>query len=458
MHSGNEFLTSNAEIAYPFKEDATGLARGVPCVHGASATVPLDMFVDGCIRAHKNITDVYLKSVDAAGGTNYTFAFAYQTGATILSGTVDSSTLTGTYSVLEFSVTIGLTRVIVKMVAVTSVLKAYLAGVTSDQFQYRLPFEATVHMPFEANIYTFTLVGNGPDVGPIDGDVVFMSGYNIDQIITRLDDNSTEILLSATPGGGEGLAPCQTVTPTIYKGLMATKADKNGNLNLVTGDDCYNIIPIKDTGILMIEGQCTSCCTCDDYVNVAKAIKRIYDDNKPLTIEMLNDARDEYNNGVLYFNGTIEPIYGRVVLVVGGSTGVEYHTLGYDPIRETPAGAPNWVTITATILNNSPLPFAATDLTLTIATPAINTIRSVNIQWKGVNYQPSSSSPVAIPYTLLKGERLVVNMRVVTPFVGTSPTSWTGNLIVTGNMIPLVGPVIPLILPPPSELPNINIS
>ena len=142
MSSGTEFLTSNAQISYPFKEDATGLSRDVSVVRSASTVSPivpsLPAYGQPLVNAFATVpaatTGVYLhtvsyvSSVGAVGFVTsavFQFVFTDASATTLITGTIDTLNLdpltqytpvtmtTGVYSVRLFVDTLELTKYLI---------------------------------------------------------------------------------------------------------------------------------------------------------------------------------------------------------------------------------------------------------------------------------------------------------------------------------------------------------
>lgn len=265
---GYEYLTANQHTAFPFAEDAAGLEYAGAAAHGANATLPLDFLIDAVICVPAGVTAVYLAAITAQPG-GHQFRFADQDGATLLEyvHTPSAAAIVGT-SDETASTTIRLLK--------GASFDTHLAAiVTTDTFGTRLPFEQCVLDVRPARVETLqlyrTLTTPCPSSpSPFKGHVRLVAGYNIayDPVITDTVD-TTAIRLAAVPGAGAGRVPCDG-TASDPKPPSMIQPDGNGSVHIL-GDDCYSVYPIaEDT--LQISGDCYACCTCDQYVNVARAV------------------------------------------------------------------------------------------------------------------------------------------------------------------------------------------
>jgi len=420
MPSGTEYLTSNAHIAYPFRENATGLARTTTAVHGASATLPENFLVDSVIMVPPDVTLVYLSTIAAVAGTNYMFTFVDQDSNTILSDILDTATLDANDYYQTFTLDNAVGPVYGKFVILTSAFLSYLSGVTADSYQLRLAFEARAVNQRTPQIETFDLYTVLPDPpepdtpGSISGEALIRGGYNVNvpAAESETDSDTTDIDMSATPGGGEGLYPCVGGgSSTFTRRFMHLVPDENGNIQLTPGEeDCYFIIPHPALESYEIQGNCVACCSCEDYQNTAKGLQNLLDRSK-LILGVLNTARNtHYEVGVTRFNSLIAPRYIGVKLQVNGAGGAPY---AVDPAIRS--GSVNWGAITASIQNNGDPEVQPTSITITIASPVAAVLRQVLWEYDSTGGQftgvaGSSTFSLAGLSPLARGKRLSFNI------------------------------------------------
>jgi hypothetical protein len=116
------------------------------------------------------------------------------------------------------------------------------------------------------------------------GEVIFLEGYNMD--LTDNVDNSS-VYFVANPGAGLGYGPdCDVSTDYIYT-INNQGPDTYGNVNLASGD-CISITrpgefeepPLdgvytcsQSSNQLHIRGDCSICCSCEDFEAVYRALR-----------------------------------------------------------------------------------------------------------------------------------------------------------------------------------------
>jgi hypothetical protein len=104
-------------------------------------------------------------------------------------------------------------------------------------------------------------------VSGLSSAITLSAGYN-----AKLERNSGVIRITASPGLGEqqgqiAIAPGNTLSGAI--------PDSYGNVNIRTGDHCFNLLSSVVSGALILElnSSCAACCSCADYVAVGKLIQ-----------------------------------------------------------------------------------------------------------------------------------------------------------------------------------------
>jgi len=157
-------------------------------------------------------------------------------------------------------------------------------------------------------------------LAPSDGIVKLMAGYNIgldlqppagpppagEGIISAFEAPETAIVVSATPGLGEGRIPCTepVADNSVVRRLGGATADKAGNVS-IEADDCYRIEPsLLDPHALRLSGDCVACCSCEDYYSVLERLRTQFRSGGQL---MAVGFDDEFNTtaGTLFSPVTI---------------------------------------------------------------------------------------------------------------------------------------------------------
>lgn len=94
-----------------------------------------------------------------------------------------------------------------------------------------------------------------------------------------------------------------------YNGLSAKTNVVPGPAGevVIGSDSCYGISADLEYGVVKIEGRCTACCQCDDYVGVAEELK---DRNSRLTVlfDEVAKTADEYGEKAQEFNHSLQEV------------------------------------------------------------------------------------------------------------------------------------------------------
>jgi len=109
-----------------------------------------------------------------------------------------------------------------------------------------------------------------PTIAPVK----LEDGYNT----TIALDNAGAVGVSAAPGAGLGVYPIcpEQYTPNAPAGITPA----NNNINIV-GDGCHPTYVYTDpsdpatTKRMLVFGNCEACCSCQDYLNVLKALEKL---------------------------------------------------------------------------------------------------------------------------------------------------------------------------------------
>lgn len=144
----------------------------------------------------------------------------------------------------------------------------------------------------------------------LTGAVELLNGYNCDlrlleRVVApgRAFRNRAQLTLS--PGGGQGLYPgCEDQLPVLRR-INQVGPDPYGNF-LLAAADCYWLSRDGQAGLgggftfaqyldhgVRLNNDCLPCCSCDDFVNTYRGIRRLYDAFRELG-GRANAARDQY--------------------------------------------------------------------------------------------------------------------------------------------------------------------
>ena len=108
---------------------------------------------------------------------------------------------------------------------------------------------------------------------------------------------TNRVFVAASPGGGDGLYPGCEEQPVVIRRINQVGPDPRGNFSLSSGacywlnrggptrrvDDGYalDVNPLIANG-LQVHNDCAPCCSCDDFVNTYRGIRKLYDKFKDL--------------------------------------------------------------------------------------------------------------------------------------------------------------------------------
>jgi len=112
-----------------------------------------------------------------------------------------------------------------------------------------------------------------------------------------LESGMVGLAISAYPGLGSGVAPCQKKKPCGDKTGNLPKPI-NGNIT-IEGDDCYAVV--AEAGKLMIYGRCTPCCQCKDFEETGNRLAEQSRETKNAYDTLIKTAED-YNKAAGTFN------------------------------------------------------------------------------------------------------------------------------------------------------------
>jgi hypothetical protein len=311
---GSEFLTSNAGTAFPFCQNAAGLAYTADYME--YGRIPVQAVLDAVLIVPADITNAYLYSIEPVSG-QYEFVFEDQSHATLLTATVDIPTLTNGYGVVALDSSTCAVKLVVGQEFV-DYLQAMSSIVT---FGLNLPFEPAVVEPRASKLESVQIYST-PTVPKYaqsyTGDVMLVAGYN-----TTVDTQDDGTTITAVAGSGQGIAPVAVHMECsgLVQRMSNLVPDPAGAVRIAAGE-CYEIVPIPGLNTIRIEGNCYACCTCADYVNVATAIANLMARTDAMRLELIDihaeysDALDHYHNDHI---PTLHTLYAEAFAATGFS-------------------------------------------------------------------------------------------------------------------------------------------
>ena len=426
MFAGTEYLTSNAQIAYPFAEDASGLARTNIGTHGTSATLPISVIVDAVAFVPDVTVTLYLRSIIHVGGSVFQFTFVGGVSPIVANFDISTLDVSKTYNVVLLSD--GINPYQVKLVVRTADFTAFLAGCTADDFGTTLPFETRTLNRMRPRLESLQLYegdGTTPISSLITGRVMFVDGYNSEYAQQVVNDDTTEITLDLSPGGGLGVYPCTPGPGMVNNRFMGLVPDSAGNIIIAGGEEnCYSIIPGTT---IQIHGSCVACCSCEDYVNVTKALRNLLNHSQ-LALIKLNEGHDTYQAGVETFNTEISIRYIGPKLSAYGYGG-SHVVMPVDPKHGIPSGSTLWCTVIMELQNNTSLDIKINSVSM-VLTP-VNNIKTISWVYgdSGGQVDDIASLASAAPNPIERGKRLAIAVRAKAsnsdPLV---PTVWSATI------------------------------
>jgi hypothetical protein len=185
---------------------------------------------------------------------------------------------------------------------------------------------------------------------------------------------------------------------------MGLIPDRFGGVRLVT-DDCYEVVPLN--GVLQLDGNCYACCTCDQYVAVAKAVKDMMARAailKDLLLKDITGLGPQYIAAIQDYNMRYFPsrrkLYAFVKAIRGVPTQVGHEFAG---AQQT--------SISVRMLNRSDA--MAEDLTIKLETTPATTILSATFT-KGDDHTAGSLSDLITIGDLPTNEGAAITWYVTT--------------------------------------------
>lgn len=320
-----EFLTSNKYTAYPFKENAEGIAYNSTGDYGTLVGVtlenpklPSDALVDASIMAAER---VYFHKLKKNSAGTYDVWFEWHSGGVKIF-TIDPIVSAGDYTLVDLIDDSVSVNVVIRLL-VTDKFIDYLAGIpyldTLVDFGRDLEFDPSTITEWAHGLRLLGINASGTLYSNSTPDITFKNGYNTEISYLGSEDvdgiNKNEIIsIDVGQGIGEGLHPCIDEGKEPYApGIIP---DGYGNIH-VTGDECTNIIPHAGTGIIEIQSDCLPCCDCEDYLNATKLLKGLVIKAETLkrNLTLLHTSLDE---AIAHYHAALED-YEEIGVLAGGS-------------------------------------------------------------------------------------------------------------------------------------------
>lgn len=272
-----DYLSSNQDVAFPFADDAPGLARAT-AASVSPARLPRAFLLDlvAVLPAQSLVGDLYLLRIEVDSATAFELVFGDGYGdVAAVPVDLDESPVYGT--VLQFVSS----TVTLRLVA-GDAFPTYLATVAAA-----LSNSGTLNFALTLPLVPAAVEFRGARVDSLKvgettislGDVGLVAGYNM--AITR---EGQRITIAAGVGAGLGRRPgdCEDdeeePLPAILNRLGQAAPDEHGNVELI-GGNCWRIVPDPANNRLLFYNDCEPCCTCEDYARasngVTKRLKRI---------------------------------------------------------------------------------------------------------------------------------------------------------------------------------------
>lgn len=303
--SGQEYLTSNEEIAYPFAMDAAGVAEEL---------LPKDFFIDAVITVPcERRGTVYLSVIEKVDSTTYKLHIRNYQNITLVTITIRQAELSASRAL--FRGTDGRTSV---TLYVGPGFRTYLLSMsTTQEFGVKFPFEAATTEYVVPRVTTLQASTYNAGTVYLTGDVALREGYNTTLVTT--ENNSVQV--NVVPGSGAGkYAQCdETPTDLGYIGsINGVTADADGNFRIVTG----NCSRTYGTSTLTLANDCEPRCKTEDYAYVYAAMRKLYKDRLEKLKSDIYLMRDEYNALVTTYNSELLPEKRSVAVSIVGHSGI----------------------------------------------------------------------------------------------------------------------------------------
>ena len=205
---------------------------------------------------------------------------------------------------------------------------------------YTLPLSYSAIAPTLNMLEALALQGS---LTPYLEGTALYNGYN-----TELTLDGNTIILEASPGAGEGLAPTECgegCQPNYLTSINNTAKPTSSGATFINGDDCVSLrSTVSAPYTLEYSNDCEPCCSCTDYAGIVERLRK--DVNGP-ALDLYNATQDaiaKYKEDYNYFTTDVEPRLKVVRSEVNMG-------LGYHPavtIRLTNRGEDATVTVAIT--------------------------------------------------------------------------------------------------------------
>ena len=314
----NEYLTSNEQTAYPFRDDAPGLSQpGVSADYG-TPLLPADFLLSAVVTYYGG-EQIYLRSIQDNGGGSYEIQIGTASDVLVVCtvGEEASRQVVGAENVVE--------GVIFRAVTGPS-FASYLSGMPASlDFGTELPLATAAH-----DTKPNKLLSLGYDVVQFEDVVVLQEGYN-----TNLEYDETTNELTLNIAGGNGLGrynPCEDPLPVSHVVSLSGKRPEGDDGGFVMGGDpCWRIV-LTDAGLTLVN-DCKPCCECEDYEAVAAMLQKLLDKLSE-TWTNLENLINEFNDDVEEIEDALEDL-SEPRLYGSASVGGSAHNKGHVAVTAT---------------------------------------------------------------------------------------------------------------------------
>jgi hypothetical protein len=395
---GLELLTSNQGTAFPFAENATGVVYAPSDAAYGTGKVPVTAVLDAVLITPQDVTGAYLYNIVPSGG-QYSFRFNDQSGALLLIAPLSVlPTLVNGYGLVTFEGDECVIRLVVGQA-----FNDYLQGMTgTTTFGTTLPFEAATVETRPARLQSVQIYSapTVPKYGEqYTGNIQLVAGYNIGvDTESASATDTTEMTLVAVPGAGQGVVPCDVHLAEAGRvQRMSSLVPDSAGAVRITGDDCYEIVPIPGLNTIQIEGNCYACCSCDDYVAVGQALAQLMARTDAMRLELI-DIHAEYSDALEHYHDVHIPTLHTMYAHAHGIAGLE--------LPEQPGGASRHGHFTLQLTCESNV--AATDIDVQLD-PVGCTILGGTVNTRSNSYTVGTSFSIA---TLDGGDFINLVVRV----------------------------------------------
>lgn len=279
MRPGAEYLTSNAQIAFPLSED-----QNVPD------------YVKGFL------VDAYF--VTSSTETEFTLQG--------ISGSQSSFTVTvkpsnGDAVSLSYAATLPAQKYAVLRSQDKSICLVVIPSAFKQTYMGSLKFCQSVVEANPAHVTSIQLWDGlgmyAEKIAEVTGDVKFSNGYS-----TTVTASGNEVTIAAVPGAGKGLYPCEDCPePSGSSGSevidVGDPIQTDSGIIRFENDACFDIIPfhtsqMQDLPGIQIINKCVACCQCSQYagkVGVLKDLASIVSQAGKNVIKAINKLNGEIN-------------------------------------------------------------------------------------------------------------------------------------------------------------------